>query len=176
MIILEPFTSEDFAQLIDWISNERLLTNWSGALFSFPLTERSLQWYIEDTNLKGDSDAFVYKAIETDTNRIVGHISIGGISWKNKSARISRVFVSEKGKGYCIEMVRSALRIGFEELELHRIGLGVYSDNISAVKCYEKAGFIQEGTQRDVLRFENEYWSMIEMGILEEDWRNLNKK
>jgi RimJ/RimL family protein N-acetyltransferase len=174
MIRLEKFTPGDFPQLIEWINNERLLMNWAGSLFSFPLTSRSLEWYIDDTNEKDSSDAFVYKTVDAATGITVGHISLGGISWKNKSARISRVFVKDKGKGYCIAMVKEAIRIGFEELGLHRIGLGVYSDNIAAVKCYEKAGMIQEGTQRDVLLYENEYWSMIEMAIIEEDWKRIN--
>lgn len=174
MIRLEKFSKEDFTQLIGWINNERLLMNWAGSLFSFPLTHNSLQWYLNDTNIKGVSDAFVYRAVEETTGAVVGHISIGGLSWKNRSARISRVFVNEKGKGYCIAMMKEAIRIGFEELGLHRIGLGVYSDNIAAVKCYEKAGMQQEGLQRDVLLYEGEFWSMIEMGILEDDWRKLD--
>ena len=38
MIRLAYFGPEDFEQLIDWISDERLLANWSGAMFRFPLT------------------------------------------------------------------------------------------------------------------------------------------
>lgn len=171
MIRLERFTSDDFAQLIEWIDSERLLMNWSGSLFSFPLTQKSMEWYIEDANLKDVSDAFIYKAVHVETGATVGHISLGGLSWKNRSARISRVYVHEKGKGYCVEMVKKVLAIGFEELNLHRIGLGVYSDNVSAVKCYEKAGLQIEGTQKDVLWFDNQFWSMIEMAILEEEWR-----
>lgn len=169
MISLERFTPDDFQQLIEWIDNERLLINWAGSLFSFPLTPRSLAWYIRDTNTEGRSDAYVYKAVD-ESGKAVGHISLGGLSWKNRSARISRVFVADKGKGYCVDMVRQMLKIGFEDLDLHRIGLGVYSDNIAAVKCYEKAGMLQEGTQRDVLLFEQEYWSIIEMAILKPDW------
>lgn len=171
MIRLEQFTNDDFKQLIEWINSERLLMNWSGSLFSFPLTQKSLEWYIEDSNMKDVSDAYIYKAVDDKTGLTVGHISLGGLSWKNRSARISRVYVHEKGKGYCVEMVKQILGIGFGDLNLHRIGLGVYSDNSSAVKCYEKAGLRQEGTQKDVLWFENQFWSMIEMAILEDEWR-----
>ena len=175
MIRLEPFTQNDFAQLIEWIDTEDLLMNWSGALFSFPLTEKSLAWYVRDTNINMESDAFIYKAVDESTNKTVGHISLGGLSWKNRSARISRVFVDKNSglKGVCQAMTKALLKIGFEELKLHRIGLGVYSENIAAIKCYEKAGLLQEGIQRDILWHKGKYLSMVEMAILEEDWRQL---
>jgi RimJ/RimL family protein N-acetyltransferase len=177
MIILEPFESSDFQQLINWIDSEELLTNWSGSLFSFPLTNESLEWYIEDTNVINKSDAFVYKAIETETGAVVGHISLGGLSWKNRSARISRVLVSPhvQRKGICQQMTNAILKTGFEELGLHRIALGVYENNKAALSCYLKSGFNIEGVARDILWYNGEFLSMVEMSILENDWKVLNR-
>jgi RimJ/RimL family protein N-acetyltransferase len=178
MIRLEFFTKDDFKQLIAWIHNEHLLTNWSGSLFRFPLTEESLDWYIEETNDLKNSDALIYKAVDTNTGNVVGHISLGGISRKNRSARISRVLIGDtavKGRGFCTAMINEITRIGFTELNLHRISLGVYDFNTAAIRCYEKAGFVQEGLQRDILRYGNEFWSILEMSILEDEWKGLNK-
>ncbi len=172
MIRLEKFGREDFNQLIEWIDTEALLLHWAGNLFRYPLTRESLAWYIEDTNEPG-ADAFVYKAVDTATGESVGHISLGGLSYKNRAARISRVFVAQTGKGICRKMVMAVLKIGFEELKLHRVSLGVYDDNPAAVKCYERCGFKIEGTNREILRHNNEWWSMIEMGILEEEFRSI---
>lgn len=175
MIKLEAFEPADFQQLINWINSEELLLKWSGSLFSYPLTMHSLAWYIKSTNVVNKSDAFVYKAVDTETGKTVGHISLGGLSWKNKSSRISRVFVdkSTTGKGICQLMTKAALKIGFEELGLHRISLGVYEDNQSALNCYLKCGFIIEGVSRDITWFKDKYYSMIEMGILENEWKAL---
>ena len=174
MVRLEYFTEADFSQLISWINNEHLLTNWAGSMFRFPLTDSSLSWYIKDTNEIGKSDAFIYKAIDTETGETIGHISLGSISGKNKAARISRVLVGNtaaRGKGYCTAMIKEVVRIGFEDLGLHRISLGVYDFNKSAIRCYEKAGFSIEGVHRDVLQYkEGEYWSLVEMSILENEF------
>lgn len=173
MIRLEFFTEEDFDQLIGWISNEHLLTNWSGSLFRFPLTRDSLDWYIQDTNDLKKSDALVYKVVDMQTNQAVGHVSLGSISRKNRSARISRVLVGDeqqKGRGLCTAMIGALLQIGFEELKLHRISLGVYDFNHGAIRCYEKCGFVREGVQRDVLRYGDQYWSLLEMSVLEDEW------
>jgi len=175
MIRLEYFKQSDFSQLIEWINTEELMMNWSGRMFNFPLTKDSLAWYIDDTNDLKKSDAFIYKAIDED-NHVVGHISLGGISQTNKNARISRVFVSKEGRGKaaCQQMVKAVLKIGFEELKLHRIGLGVYDTNKAATKCYEKAGLKIEGVTRDSILYNGNYWSMIEMSMLEEEWFALN--
>ena len=179
MIRLEHFGPADFSQLIDWITDEHLLANWSGAMFRFPLTEEALDWYIANTNGSEAPEAYIYKAIDTETGAVVGHISLGGISHKNSAARISRVLVghtAERGKGYCTAMVREVLRFAFEELKLHRVTLGVYDFNTPAIRCYQKAGFQIEGTLRDVLKRPNgEYWSIVEMGILEKEWQQLKE-
>jgi RimJ/RimL family protein N-acetyltransferase len=176
MIRLEHFQQGDFGQLMEWVHDEDTLTNWSGNLFNFPLSNESLAWYIEDTNVLNDSDAFVYKAVDL-TGKAVGHISLGGISWKNRSARITRVLigsVEERGKGCCQGMIKEVLKIAFDELKLHRVSLGVYDNNKPAIKCYEKAGLRIEGIHRDILWHRGGWWSMIEMGILEKEWRELN--
>ncbi len=172
-MLLRFFEPSDIPQLIDWINTEELLLNWSGRMFSFPLTQESMDWYIRDTNDIASSDAFIFKAVEGD--EVLGHISLGGISTVNKSARISRVFVSEagRGKGVCTFMVKEVLKFGFEQMKLHRIALGVYTSNTSALACYTKAGLQVEGINRDVLLVNGKYWSMAEMAILEEEWTSL---
>ena len=178
MIRLEHFQQDDFAQLISWIYNEEILTSWAGNIFRYPLSNESLEWYIRDTNIVNDSDAFVYKAIDVD-GKTVGHISLGGISWSNRSARITRVLTgnaSERSKGCCQGMIKAALEIAFKELKLHRVSLGVYLNNIPATKCYEKSGFKTEGIQRDILWYKDTWWSMVEMSMLEDEWRTLNNQ
>jgi RimJ/RimL family protein N-acetyltransferase len=174
MIRLERFTPADFNQLIEWINSEQLMQEWSGSLFSFPLTQESLAWYIDGANDLRNPDVFVYKAVDTKTGEAVGHISLGSISQRDKAGRVTRVLVGNqctRGKGVCRRMVQALLRIGFEELGLHRISLGVYDFNEAARKCYLKAGFKEEGILRDVVRHGDSYWSLVEMSILEDEWR-----
>lgn len=174
MITLEPFTPADFPQLIEWIDTERLMREWSGGLFSFPLTPKALDWYLEGANDFTDPSVFIYKAVEHETGRTVGHISLGSISEQNRSGRISRVLVgpgSGRGRGYCAAMVKALLQIGFAQLGLHRIELGVYDFNHAAIRCYEKSGLRVDGVLRDVVRHGDAYWSLVEMSILEAEWR-----
>jgi RimJ/RimL family protein N-acetyltransferase len=71
-------------------------------------------------------------------------------------------------------MMKHMLQIGFEELNLNRISLGVYDFNVSAYKTYEKLGFVQEGILREKLKTTNGYWNSIEMSMLSKEWKQRN--
>ncbi|MBS5883873.1 GNAT family protein [Clostridium sp.] len=63
--------------------------------------------------------------------------------------------------------------IAFNKLNLHRIDLGVFDFNEAAIACYKKAGFIIEGSFRECRKINEQYWSLINMSILEDDYKNL---
>ncbi|MEO8794312.1 MAG: GNAT family protein [Daejeonella sp.] len=173
MIRLEYFTSADFLQLIQWVDNEDLLINWAGSQFKFPLTEEKLHRYLKFTNDLEESGTLVYKAVDSLSGETVGHISLSVIDRPNRSARITRVLVGDpnsRGKGIGSEIMRAMLKIGFEDLKLHRMSLGVYDFNISGIKCYQNCGFNIDGTLRDIKKRNDVYWSIVEMSILEDEY------
>lgn len=173
MIQLAYFTREDFAQLMNWISSEAFMVQWSGTGFSFPLHIHQLEQYIKEANRPG-ADAFIYKVIYKETGNTVGHISLD-VDRRNESARIGKVLVGDehmRGKNIGRHMVEAVTAIAFTELKLHRVSLGVFDFNHAAVTCYEKAGFKKEGLLRDARKAGNQYWNLWEMSILEKEWRN----
>ncbi|MEN6410518.1 MAG: GNAT family protein [Anaerolineaceae bacterium] len=73
-------------------------------------------------------------------------------------------------RGYGTDVMRVLLRYAFEALNLHRVSLNVFEYNERAITCYRKAGFIEEGRQREFLRRDNQFWDLIYMGILRSEW------
>ncbi len=70
------------------------------------------------------------------------------------------IFIGEddaRGRGVGTAAARLMLRYCFEEEKLHRIYLRVYSDNLQAIRSYEKAGFAREGLLRDDVRIDGKY-------------------
>ena len=65
--------------------------------------------------------------------------------------------------------MRLMVDYGFKALNLHRIGLDVFSYNERAVHVYEKMGFKREGLQRDSLFYDGEFHDTILMAILEDE-------
>ncbi|SFL46192.1 Protein N-acetyltransferase, RimJ/RimL family [Gracilibacillus orientalis] len=177
MIELKFFERSDFQQLIDWIETPEFLLQWGGPNFSFPLDELQLENYLNNAN-SDNFNTFVYSVIEKETGKVIGHISLGNVDRKNKSARIGKVLVGDKnvrGKGIGQQMMTEILKVAFDELRLHRVSLGVFDFNSSAIACYEKSGFVKEGLFRDARKIGDEYWNLWEMSILENEWFEINK-
>lgn len=177
MIELQYFTEADFEQLINWFDSKKEYIQWGGGGFGYPLTHDKLKSHIKDGNKEG-SKSLIYKVVEKESGKAVGHISLESIDRENRSARVCRVLVGEdtmRGNGVGEAMMYEILTIAFDQLNLHRVSLGVYDFNHSAIKCYEKAGFQKEGLKRDVQKYENEYWNLWEMSILEDEWKKKSR-
>lgn len=173
MIKLRYFEPADFKRLIDWVETPELMLQWAGPSFVFPLNKFQLEEYLKGANGK-DTHSYIYSVADADSGKLLGHISLARIDRNNRSARIGRVLIGDteaKGKGICRQMMQQILKIAFEELELHRVTLGVFDFNKPAIACYEKTGFRKEGLLRDHQKFGDDYWSLWEMAILEDEWR-----
>ncbi|MGE1031768.1 GNAT family N-acetyltransferase [Bacillus sp. GKis3/1] len=168
LITLEPFKRFNFKQLINWINSEEFLIQWSGNAFTYPLNDQQLEQYIESKN------TLAFKVIDEDSKEVIGHISLGQIDNINRSARIGKVLVGDtkmRGRSIGKHMMKAVLHIAFEELKLHRVTLGVYDFNTSAISCYEKIGFVKEGLLRESKKVGETYWNLWEMSMLEYEWR-----
>ena len=54
---------------------------------------------------------------------------------------------------------------------LENVELEVVEDNIAAINCYKKCGFIEEGKRRQKYYFKGIYLDTVLMGILEEEYK-----
>lgn len=177
MIALKYFEQSDYAQLIKWIDSPEFLLQWGGPGFNFPLNEQQLDTYVSNAN-HHNAETLIYKVVEKELGNVIGHISLGKIDRKNMNARIGKVLVGNadaRGKGIGQQMIKATLKIAFDELHLHRVSLGVFDFNSSAIACYEKVGFQREGILRDYRKIGNKYWNLIEMSMLEHEWRVIQK-
>jgi RimJ/RimL family protein N-acetyltransferase len=112
-----------------------------------------------------------------DGDRLIGFVGLGGIQWNNGDAFVG-ISLGERqdwGKGYGTDAMRVLLRYAFDELNLHRVSLDVFEYNPRAIRSYEKAGFTVEGRCRQYLHREGKRWDLIFMGILREEWEQMEK-
>lgn len=146
MLTLVPFSTEDFQQLIEWIPDSSFLLQWGGPAFTYPLTVVQLEDYVSGANTEMSS-TYIFKAIDTSSGEVIGHISIGRVDRSDQTTRIGKVLIGpseQRGHGYGKQLMQAALRFAFEELTLQKVTLGVFTFNTPAIRCYEKLGFIQE--------------------------------
>ena len=170
---LRIFKKENITQLIKWIHSEEELMQWAGPAYSFPFTEMQM---LEELNIaKKECNKLIYSVLEKEGNIIIGHCQVL-IDKKNNSARLGKILIGNptfRGKGLGQQIIKELLKIGFVDLKLHRIDLGVFDFNTKAIKTYENSGFKKEGLLRDYRKVGDEYWSLINMSILEKEYHEL---
>lgn len=80
-----------------------------------------------------------------------------------------------QGQGYGTEALNWVLRWAFQHANMHRVGIGVFDHNVGALRLYKRIGFIQEAKRRDFLWHNGRYCDLIELAILEDEWRAKQK-
>ena len=73
---------------------------------------------------------------------------------------------SARGRGIGTAAVVQLVQFGFERCNLRRIHLQAIASNVAAIRCYEKAGFVVEGRQREHAWVRGAYEDIVRMGIL----------
>ena len=109
------------------------------------------------------------------------HIGITGIHSMNPIAHSAefRVLIGEKdfwNGGYGTEVTQLMVAYGFEVLNMHKVWLGVTSDNVGAVRCYDKVGFVKEGVLRAETYRNSRYYDAVRMSILRPEYDQLRDK
>ena len=75
-----------------------------------------------------------------------------------------------RGERLRLTALRLLLRFAFDELNLYRVQLTVFSYNPRAIRLYEKLGFRHEGTFREFVQRDGARHDMLLYGLLRQEW------
>ena len=129
----------------------------------------TVEW-IEREQKNNNSFHFAIRRLEDDA--LVGFCELDGVEWNNGACGLG-IGLSDPanwGHGYGREAMELLLRFGFHELNLHRIGLTVFSYNERAIGLYESLGFVREGSERERLHRDGTRHDMHYYGLLRREW------
>jgi RimJ/RimL family protein N-acetyltransferase len=140
------------------------------AMPAAPKNETQLARWLED--MEKDQSGFLFAIRPADGQTLLGYVELDGIIWSNGNAWLGLGFGDRDnwGKGYGTEAMQLVLNFAFNELNLHRVQLSVFSYNERAIALYEKLGFVREGVYREHLRRDGQYYDMILYGLLRREW------
>ena len=143
----------------------------------FPQTEADTTDFLNRALRAAPNAAYFVIADKSDESYI-GQMDIFDINWKIRKGKLGTVIGSEdaRGKGYGTEALQLLQDYAFGVLGLERLELEVYAENQRAVRCYEKAGFLLEGTCRRAAMVNGEYSDLYVMGVLKSDWKERTTK
>ncbi len=135
---------------------------------SFPSNMEMLEEYY--INMTKSTNHVILAIVDIETVKHVGNITLNNINWITRKA-ILGLMIGEKqfwGKGYGSEATNLVVRYAFDQLNLRRLWLGCYANHKSAIRVYEKAGFIIEGELKDEYYSDGKFHNMLIMGITRE--------
>lgn len=171
-VFIRPITEEDVDSIYECFQDEEIMymTGIRDILTKDQIRE-ALSRFSEDSTRRDFAICLV------ENSRVIGDLAIMEIDLDNKKAifRIALHCIEDCGKGYGAEAVQLVQKFSFEELQLNRLELQVYSHNIRGIKSYEKVGFKKEGTLRQSLYMNGKYSDEIIMSILRDEYMELKK-
>ena len=135
-------------------------------------TNEDVKQFIKNAAQPGNS---VHYAFVDENDEYLGTVSLKDIDKKSRTAEFAIASRKKaRGTGITRKATIEILKIGFEEYQLNKIYLNVFSDNERAVRFYEKIGFIFEGEFREHIIFNNIKHNLKWFGMLRDEFgRNL---
>ena len=112
-----------------------------------PISEEKERRWVQK---KLAENAALFSMLEKDTGAFIGNIELMDIADGAGELGIA-VTAAMQDKGYGTEAVSAMVRYGMDTLDLHRVFLKVFPDNVRAIRVYEKCGFREfDRTEDDV--------------------------
>ena len=170
-VYLRPIQQEDldfFYTRALWDKEGRKLTG-TQAVFTRKGVQR---WFdrISDDDTRMDLIICLQK-----TDEPIGDVALLDIDPLNGKSTV-RISIFNKefwGKGYGTEALKLLISFGFNNLNMNRIGLDVFSFNERAINSYKKLGFQEEGRIREDLFYDGEYHDAVLMGLLKREFNQV---
>ena len=139
---------------------------------TFPRSaEAAKQWAQQEALRQPETDCFRL-VIETLAGEMVGTISTFACEPRHGTFKYGLSLAPEyQRKGYGSEAVFLLLRFYFLERRYRKVTAHVYSFNENSIRFHKSLGFQLEGTLRQMIYTDGQYWDDLIFGMTAEEFR-----
>ena len=166
----------DLEKFLEWINDPEVT---EGLTLFLPMSSIDEdKWFENAMGRPQEEKPLVIDRKDGDDWQLIGNSGFFDFDWVARSAEVG-IMIGEKSvwnQGYGTEVMTLLLRHGFATLNLNRIYLRVYAENKRAIRTYEKVGFVHEGRMRQGVYKQGEYFDVLFMSVLREEWDARNKE
>ncbi|WP_346890176.1 UDP-4-amino-4,6-dideoxy-N-acetyl-beta-L-altrosamine N-acetyltransferase [Clostridium sp. UBA1056] len=134
--------------------------------------ETQLKWFYSIQ----DNDSVKYWIIKFDGVKI-GLISICDIDYKNKRCSWAYYIgdTSFRGRGIATLLECNIYDYVFDDLNLNKLCCEVFTSNEKVISIHEKFGSVVEGTLKQHIYKNGDFFDIVTMGITRDKWENIKK-
>jgi RimJ/RimL family protein N-acetyltransferase len=175
-IRLRASERDDVKKFYIWVNDPEVTRHLSLYLPMSTVDEEN--WFDRMTKRDQNEKTLVIEIKDGDGWRMIGNCGVFDIDLINRSGELG-IMLGEKdewNKGYGTEAMALLVDHCFGTLNLHRVHLRVYAENLRAKRSYEKAGFVEEGRLREAVYKHGKYDNVIVMSILYSEWMERKKE
>ncbi|WP_169823167.1 GNAT family N-acetyltransferase [Anaerobacillus alkalilacustris] len=162
-VTLRALNKGDAQQILEWVNNPKL-KYLTGTVYPVSEVEHE-KWFENKLNDKFNK---IFGIEECTNKSLIGVIGLNNTDLINRNTELY-IYIGDEshwGKGLGTDAVKTLIRFIFEELNLHRVSLVVFSYNQRAINAYEKVGFVSEGIMRESLFKDGKYHDKILMALI----------
>jgi RimJ/RimL family protein N-acetyltransferase len=172
LVRLRALDLDDVERAYSWV-NDREVTQY--LMLRYPMSRAQEEKFLKDAATEGSSFPEVRLAIETRDGVHIGICGLHRARPEDRGAEFG-IMIGDKSfwsNGYGTDALQTLLRFAFDQMNLHKVALGVFEFNERAKACYRKCGFVEEGRFREEYFQDGQYWDVIRMSILRREWQAL---
>lgn len=171
-LLLRPFQSDDLDRLYDIQSRPEVVRY----LYWGPRTLDEVRDVLErkktQHTVAEQGDALALAVVRRDSGVLVGEVLLIYTSEEHRQGEIGYVFHPDAaGRGFATEAAEVMLRLGFEELGLHRIVGRLDGRNVASARLLERLGMRREAhfVQNEFVK--GEWTDEVVYAMLAEEWK-----
>jgi RimJ/RimL family protein N-acetyltransferase len=170
-LLLRPLTNRDTDALLAYRGREDV----SRYVPFEPMTRENITERLAGpwarTGLTGEGQSLTLGAEVSQTGELAGDSVLFWHNQEHAGGEIGYVFnPSLAGRGYATEAVTMMLRLGFEELGLHRIIARIDERNDPSLRLARRVGMRQEARLVENEFFKGEWTTEIDFAMLAAEW------
>ena len=170
-LVLRPIVASDFDALLDMQSRPELVRYLMWDVMDRDAVAVFLERRVRQTAIDGDDTAIVLAATIPPSDRVMGEFMIRLTSARHRQGEIGwSLHPDAQGHGYATEAARELLRLGFEELGMHRIIGRLDARNTASANLLKRLGLRQEAhfVKNEFLK--GEWTDELVFAMLAEEW------
>ncbi|HEX6128861.1 MAG TPA: GNAT family protein [Candidatus Limnocylindria bacterium] len=170
-LLMRPFDDDDLGQLHAMQSDHEVVRFLYWETRSIEEVQAQLERIKPMTRIDEKSDALRLAALRRDSGELVGDYSLRLASREHRQGEIGFItHPAHQGMGFATEGSEVLLRLGFEELGLHRIFGSCDARNTASARVMERLGMRLEAHFRHNEIFKGEWGDELIYAMLADEW------